>query len=65
MEVTPIAQNPNFRYATLVLVRAKVIEVDSAGLRLSPLSGNVKTGTNKKTQLVPPGSRDQGGFKNA
>jgi len=48
MEVTHIAQNPNSRYATLVLVRTKVIGVDSAGLRLSPLAGNAKTGTHKK-----------------
>jgi len=48
MEVTHIAQNPNSRYATLVLVRTKVIGVDSAGLPLSPLAGNVKTGTHKK-----------------
>jgi hypothetical protein len=48
MEVTHIAQNPNARYATLVLVGTKVIGVDLAGLRLSPPAGNVKTGTHKK-----------------
>jgi hypothetical protein len=64
MEVTHIAQNPNARYATLVLVRTKVIGVDSVGLRLSPLAGNVKTGTHKKRWLVLAVS-DQGGFKNA
>jgi hypothetical protein len=48
MEVTPYRTESNSRYATLVLVRTKVIGVDSAGLRLSPLAGNVKTGTYKK-----------------
>jgi hypothetical protein len=46
----PIAQNPNFRYATLVLVRTNVIGIDSAGLRLSPL-GNVKPGRTRKRSI--------------
>jgi hypothetical protein len=48
MEVTHIAQDPNSRYATLVLVRTKAIRVDTAGLRPSA-AWECETGLHKKT----------------
>jgi hypothetical protein len=52
MEVTHIAQNPNSRYATIVLVRAKVIGVASAELRLAMAPARVLIPLVSGTSLV-------------